>query len=1037
MKSLLILIVLFSTLSVTVYSLEQPLNQNQTTDSGRPTNTWTGNTNTDWATSTNWSQSHVPQAAEDVVVPSILANRYPHVNGSRVCNSLTVNSSSNIYIENGTLTIGSTFSNNGNLRFTVAGAVLVVGTILQFYTGSRISVTAGLSPEIRVGGDLYFYAGSNTQMGGGRIKMTGTGTHYIETNNATILNVLTIACTSCTFLSASNGDLTISDSLNVLSGSTLIVDAPVTTHLKGNVTAIQMSSYIKCNAGTVSLEGGSNTIVTLPYNSWFNNLIVAKDTGFHASLNDILLIKGDLTINSGALWATGQDISIYGNWTDNVANGFDGGENVVFNGTGNQNIFGDEYFFYLDVNKASGVLIIEATAAVSCERYHWFAGDLNVWGSLTANSLYDNTLAGNLAVFGTCEFHAGTSYYVNVSGTLQILGGTFSFIGGANPAFFNSGGILNISSGGVCDFQTIGITIGSTFNLIAADGTLRTVGGVSIQNSAFSPSGLTIEMYGSSNSVLSAFTGAQLYNLTIAKNPGYQVLLGSDITVNGTVHVSSGGFCGTSYSTTYDIFLYGNWLNDSGGSNDSDLKVFLNGGNFQYFYGTQNFAVIFLNKSSQGLTIADGAVISCDVYRGYNGWLAVYGLFTANSLNASDAFEERVVVTGTAIFHAGSTPVNVSGQLEIYNGGTLTVTGGANPVTFLSGGSLYLDSGVLEYTTANLTINSGFTFNTTNGTLRVGGNVNITNNSLSLTGLTIELYGNGSSDLTTVSGAQLYNLIISKGDAYWVTAHSTISINGYFYLMSGKFSTNGNTVTITGGTYVYGYLFVNSSSYLRVSSLNVYSGGNIEVYGTASHYATVTHAPGTAAYAFNVLSGASITAYYGWFEFMNAAGINVQNGAYVHYMYSFHHCCFTSGVSGGTLLTINSIYDTYIYAAVFPANNWGGASNVSKTVNQGHVYFISATGAYSGESYDNDTYNRIEWTTTPPPVPNLTITYNAVSDQIHLDWDYYIPEATYNVYKCAVSPYGTYQVYYPGITTTYADLPVGAKCFYKVTAVLP
>ena len=33
--------------------------------------TWTGNTNTKWTTSSNWSCGHVPTDADDVVIPNV------------------------------------------------------------------------------------------------------------------------------------------------------------------------------------------------------------------------------------------------------------------------------------------------------------------------------------------------------------------------------------------------------------------------------------------------------------------------------------------------------------------------------------------------------------------------------------------------------------------------------------------------------------------------------------------------------------------------------------------------------------------------------------------------------------------------------------------------------------------------------------------------------------------------------------------------------------------------------------------------------
>ncbi|MCF8364716.1 MAG: T9SS type A sorting domain-containing protein, partial [Bacteroidales bacterium] len=52
-----------------------------------------------------------------------------------------------------------------------------------------------------------------------------------------------------------------------------------------------------------------------------------------------------------------------------------------------------------------------------------------------------------------------------------------------------------------------------------------------------------------------------------------------------------------------------------------------------------------------------------------------------------------------------------------------------------------------------------------------------------------------------------------------------------------------------------------------------------------------------------------------------------------------------------------------------PTNSWGGAYNVSKSNNSGRITFNDFSGPYSGPSYENDPYNRIDWF-----VPELSAT---------------------------------------------------------------
>jgi hypothetical protein len=94
---------------------------------------------------------------------------------------------------------------------------------------------------------------------------------------------------------------------------------------------------------------------------------------------------------------------------------------------------------------------------------------------------------------------------------------------------------------------------------------------------------------------------------------------------------------------------------------------------------------------------------------------------------------------------------------------------------------------------------------------------------------------------------------------------------------------------------------------------------------------------------------------------MNANGVNLLSGSLVDPDFSFRRCTFRNGPAGGTLLRAHNSQSIIIREAVFPTNAGGGAYNVTKTVRTGHVYFLDYSGIFSGESYDNDAYNLIDW----------------------------------------------------------------------------
>jgi len=111
----------------------------------------------------------------------------------------------------------------------------------------------------------------------------------------------------------------------------------------------------------------------------------------------------------------------------------------------------------------------------------------------------------------------------------------------------------------------------------------------------------------------------------------------------------------------------------------------------------------------------------------------------------------------------------------------------------------------------------------------------------------------------------------------------------------------------------------------------------------------------------NIESGGEIIAEYAIFEYMSTGGVNVKSGAFVDPAYSFNNCTFRQGEAGGTLLTINNDEDITVNDIIFPNNTWGSSNNVTKTLNQGHLTFVDFYGDFSGEAYENDVYNLIDW----------------------------------------------------------------------------
>lgn len=155
------------------------------------TSTWTGTTNNDWNTATNWDTNSVPMSSSDVIIPSGLTN-YPTISSAVTVNSITINSGASLIANaavTGNVTYKRTLTNNWHLvsspvngetvqdlianhTFAVQGGSNITmapynnnGSAWIYYTNSSLgSITpgTGLSAKLSAAADLSFIGTINT-----------------------------------------------------------------------------------------------------------------------------------------------------------------------------------------------------------------------------------------------------------------------------------------------------------------------------------------------------------------------------------------------------------------------------------------------------------------------------------------------------------------------------------------------------------------------------------------------------------------------------------------------------------------------------------------------------------------------------------------------------------------------------------------------------------------------------------------------------------------------------------------------------------
>jgi hypothetical protein len=247
---------------------------------------------------------------------------------------------------------------------------------------------------------------------------------------------------------------------------------------------------------------------------------------------------------------------------------------------------------------------------------------------------------------------------------------------------------------------------------------------------------------------------------------------------------------------------------------------------------------------------------------------------------------------------------------------------------------------------------------------------------------TVEFDGSQNSILTYSGGTgYFHNLTINKTPGYSVTqvGNTSCQFSGNLNIQQGAYNLNGYSLSVFGNTTInnFGTLTLPPSSLFTMSDihdLNVNSGGTLQITGTAGNKVNVCANVPTARFNFNVNTGGTIAADYCIFKNMTFNGLFVQQGATVDPAHAFKGCTFQDGASSGTLLTINNNQTLTVRNTVFPTNTWSGSSNVSKTLNQGHLYFVDFSGGFSGEAYDNDAFNLIDWVPTLAATPSANPT---------------------------------------------------------------
>jgi len=719
-----------------------------------------------------------------------------------------------------------------------------------------------------------------------------------------------------------------------------------------------------------------------------------------------LTVSGDITIGTTTLVATiavtssSSEITLGGAWTM-------GSSSQVFsNGSSTVNF-----------NSSSGIKSITT--------YKNFS-------KVTFSGGATYSIVGNLTAISDFTIGASTTVQMTTNNYVLQIGGNFSNSGSFLPNIsgvtgevrFNGSGAQNITNGNFYNFKVDGsgtkyvmnpmtvsniLTInGAGYVLTANDASaVITMGGNFVNSGTFNDGGASHTFAGATwtntgtysgtgtvtfNGGTQSISASSFNNLVLGgtsnttKTLTSNLVVNGDLTVNSTINLTMSTY--TITGTVSKAFTFnGTTLTVSGANNFpssfgtysmiSSSTTNYNYASDQTIRGGVTYGNLTLNNAniktlSGDITVAGNLSIGVSTLDVSTSNYTIYlsGNWTNNS-------------TGSFVARLGEVVFNGSAAQNIYNDANAS----ANYFYKLtaSGSAVQIQTSGVTITN-NLQVTQGsFTLNGT--TSNVGGNIVVSGSgSISASGTLTLNASSGPQDLY-LNGSTLANVIINAPGVTYVV-QDALTTTGAFTLTAGTFNGNSKVITLGDGNgsdavSITGTYTAGAGGYLRLgggsANLTVNTGGQLNLVGTSGSNVYVTRPNAAGTYGFTV--NGTIAARYALFEYMNGNGIKVSTTGAVDATNNFSDCTFTNGTGGGsaTLLKLeHSTAGMTIDNVSFPLNPGSGAANVTRNeALTGVLSFNAASGAFSGESFDQDPYSLISW---PTPV---TLTWNG---SISTDW---------------------------------------------------
>lgn len=361
-----------------------------------PTRTWSGATNNNWGTSTNWVEGVVPTNADDVVFGT---NVNCNVTSAAVCKTLTFGTYSGTFTNTGGLTVSGNVSLGSSVVWGTWSQYLTVNATatltsngkdipnLQFYN----TITVTLADNWTVTAFLAFQnANITVTLNSNTISVSGG--QILHRNGCTINGTTSIDITGTVSWSAGNNY--ISNPININTAGTFTLSNNF--YLSGNTVTWIAGAMVVTGSATVL----SGNVTFTGTGLTFNNVTALTNTVLTLS-NDIT-ITGNLSGGGSAVTfvINGNNLYVGGGLSTTVNTSVSGTTNIILNGTGTIGTSSSSGNFQvnIEINTSGTITFLAGNFRFGTGTFKYTAGT-----TITSGNTFIITIAGTIDVNGKTD----------------------------------------------------------------------------------------------------------------------------------------------------------------------------------------------------------------------------------------------------------------------------------------------------------------------------------------------------------------------------------------------------------------------------------------------------------------------------------------------------------------------------------------------------------------------------------------------------------------------------------------------------------